>query len=81
MKLALGLVLFHKLNSYCLQGYKPGTRINMVMKSGTRRNIFIKPCSKPGTRSGENINLWPSDALPTIMVVRFDESLTLTPKG
>ena len=41
----------------------------------------MKPCSKPGTRSGENINLWPSDALPTIMVVQFDESLTLTPKG
>ena len=41
----------------------------------------MKPCSKPGTRSGENINLWPSDALPTIMVVRLHESLTLTPKG
>ena len=46
MKLALGLVLFHKLNSYCLQGYKPGTRRNMVMKSGTRRNTLIKPCNE-----------------------------------
>ena len=64
---------------------KPGSRRNTFIKpyneTVTQRNTFIKPCNKPGTLSGENINLWASDALPTIMVVRFDESLTLTPKG
>ena len=54
MKLAPGLVPFHKLSSYCLLGYKPGTRRNILInpcnEHGTWRNILIKPCIEPGTQ-------------------------------